>query len=135
MADVQHVAPDITLDEGGDALQRNADQHDRLVMRHQPRAGDLAVHRQPHQDLDRLAGIASRVDPVGVDEGVARQSIAGEDFGHRRAALDWAVMIGSRHKLGGRNLADEFGQPAIGGVAWRARCRQAKQQQHGEQMC
>jgi hypothetical protein len=41
-------------------------------------------------------------------------------------------MIGSGHKLGGRDLTDEFGQPTIGRVAWRVDRRRAKQQQRSE---
>ena len=97
------------MNESGDALQRNADQHDRFVMGHQPRAGDLAVRRQAHQDLDRFAGIAGGVHPIGVDEGVARQSLAREHFYYRGAAFDRAVMIGSGNEFASRRLTDEFG--------------------------
>ena len=45
------VAPDIAVDERGDALRGDADQHDRLVMVHQPGAGDPAVDVETHQNL------------------------------------------------------------------------------------
>ena len=43
VTEVENVVPDIALDEIGDTRQRYADQHDRLVMRHQTGAGDLAL--------------------------------------------------------------------------------------------
>ena len=53
--ELQHVAPDIAADERGDARGGDADEHDRLVVVHQPGAGDLAVDAQADEDLNRLA--------------------------------------------------------------------------------
>ena len=60
------VTPDIAIDEPRDALRRDADQHDRLVMFDQSGAGDPAVDVEAHQDVDWLSGIADGADDIGV---------------------------------------------------------------------
>ena len=129
VAELQDVAPDIALNERRDALRRDADQHDRLVMRHQSRAGDLALRRQSHEDLDRLAGVAGRVHPVGVDEGVADHFLSSEHFYDRGTALRRPVMIGAGNKLPSRDLTDEFGEPALQRKARFSHRYQNKQRQ------
>ena len=108
LADGQHVAADITANESLDALERNADQHDRFVMRHQTRAGDLSIRRQAFEDLDRLARIAGRVDPIRIDESVAEQLVAREDFCDRRTTLHRSIMIRAGHDVRGGNLTDKL---------------------------
>jgi hypothetical protein len=106
MADGQHVAPDIAANKGLDTLGWNADQHDRFVMRHQTCAGYLSFRRQAFQDLDRLAGIAGRVDPIRVNESVAKQLVAREDFRGRRATLSRSIMVRAWREFRCGNLTD-----------------------------
>jgi len=110
--ELQHVAADIAVDEAGDAGGRNADQHDGLVVVHQPRAGDLPLGRKAHQDPDRAAGVAGGVDPVGVDEGIGREAIAGHHLGERGRALHRAEAVGAGNQGGRLHGRKELGQPA-----------------------
>ena len=118
LADGQHVATDIAANEGFDTLRRNADQHDRFVMRHQTRAGNLSIRRQAFEDLDRLARIAGRVDPIRIDESVAKQLVARENFCDRRTTLHRSIMIRAWHDVRSGDLTDKLLKLTVRREAW-----------------
>ncbi len=93
VTELQDVAPDVALNELCDALGWDADQHDGFVMRHESRAGDLALGRQAHEDLDGLPGVAGRIDPVRVDEGISNHFLSGERLDQRRIAFNRAIVV------------------------------------------
>ncbi len=130
----QNRAPDIAADEIRDARRRNADQHDRLVMRHQARAGNLAVRRQAFEDLDRLARIAGRVHPISIDERIAEQFIGGKDFDDFRLALDGPVMIGAGRQFSRGNLRQIVRQMAFRRERRTSDKRPTKQGQYSDQL-
>jgi hypothetical protein len=125
----QRIAADIAGDERGDAGGRDADQHDRLVVVHQARAADPAGGAQPHENLDRLAGVAGGFHPVGVDESIAEQPLARLHRSQRRAALRRLVAVGTGHQLRRRHFRQELGEAAL---RYRPR-RPAEQQGESQQ--
>ncbi len=130
---LQHVPPNIAPNKGGDALWRNTNQDDRLVMRHQSGTRDFAIRRQTHHNLDWLAGISGGIHPVGVDEGVPEQPGASERLHHRRTSLDGTVMVCSWHQFASRYLAGKFRYPTVCRMAWHLRgCHAQQKEPDGE---
>ena len=76
LAWIENAPSDEAVDVTIDLSLGDAHQHDRLVMLDELRARDLAVEVDPDDDVDRLAGIAGRIDDVVREEGVADQLAA-----------------------------------------------------------
>ena len=108
---VDDVQADVARAEVIDLGLRNADQHDGLVMLHQPGADDAAVVRQRHQHIDGLAGIAASVDHVGGQVDAAQGALAGIGARGHRFALGRADAIGAGEEVGDGNRLQEVGQP------------------------
>src|SRR5262249_29760172 len=110
---LEKAQPNIAMDEILDLRLWNADEDDGLVMFDQLRAGDLAIESQRDDDMDRLAGIAGRVDDVGIEIDVAEKAVAGEGGRRGRLAFDGAVAIGAGKALTRRQSLEEFREPAL----------------------
>ena len=84
---------------GGDvAMQRflvDPQHEDRLLMPHQPCAGDGAVAGKTDRQIDRLAGIAERPDHGVAEEDIADRNATVEHGGGRRIAFDRARALGA----------------------------------------
>jgi len=90
-----HIDAPISIEHSRNALFRNADQHDRLVMLQQPGAADHALHVDGDQDMDGFAGKASRIDEIGVEKNVADLFFSGEGGCNRRLAADRTDPVGA----------------------------------------
>ena len=84
--ELRHVEPHEIVDKPRDALFRDTDEDDRLVVLHQAGALDDRVHVHGDEHVDGLTRIAGGVDDVGVEEHEAQLLIAAEGGGHRRTA-------------------------------------------------
>ena len=108
---------DIAVDEGRDLRDRDADEHDRLMVLDQLRTGDLPLRRHAGQDADRLARIAaaptksllSQTQPLSWSPAMAATTGG--------SPSDFAEAVGTWHELGRLGLAQELLQPRFG------RCR------------
>ena len=54
MGEMDDVTANVAANEVYDLLGRNADQHDRLMMGHEPRAGDLPVGTEADENLESV---------------------------------------------------------------------------------
>jgi hypothetical protein len=61
----------------------------------EPCAPDDAVHVHGDEDVDGLAGVARRVDDVGVEEDEAELLVAGEGGSHQGAPLGGGEAVGA----------------------------------------
>jgi hypothetical protein len=91
--------PDIgaleVVDDGADFLLGNTDEHDRLMMLHEPGADELGGGIEGYEDMNRLARIAGRIDDIGIEVGEAEQLIALKYRRHRGRAFGCAEPIGA----------------------------------------
>src|SRR5690606_16666737 len=90
-----------------DAPFRNADQDNRLLVRHQLVAGDRALHVDADQDVDGLAGIADGGREIRVQIDEADLDVVCENRQEWRIALWRAETGGLREELLRRGLRRE----------------------------
>ena len=113
-ATLAHVGADQLVDGFQNALLRNADEHDGLLVLDQLEAGEHALGIDADQELDRLAGIAGRVGEIGIEVDETLQLIAAIDRNDRRIALRRPEPVGALEEVGGRDLRQITGEVADG---------------------
>jgi len=123
----KRVVADEMRQVGDDPLLGNADQHDRLAVRHQFRADDRAFEVEPHHDVDRLARIADRVDLLRVQVRIADQRLAAIRRRHGRIGLHRSEAVGAGHDLGRGEPREEL--PEVRGLR-RRRGRSEQRDDH-----
>jgi hypothetical protein len=104
------------MDEGGNLLGRNADEHDRLMVSNEPSARNFSVRRKTNQNLYRLAGVTGGIHPVGVHECVADKLVAREGSDEGRRVLGRTVAVSAGHDFSRRRLGEKFGEMAFGSL-------------------
>jgi hypothetical protein len=102
--DRRHVGADQLVDGFQNALFRNAHQNDGLLVFDELQSGQYALRIDADQKTDRLAGIAGRIDEVGIQVNKTLQLFAAIDRNDGRLALRRTEAVGFGKEVGGRSL-------------------------------
>jgi hypothetical protein len=101
------------IDDGADLLFGDADEHDRLVMLHEPGANEFAGGVERDEDMDRLARIAGGIDEVGIEIGEPEQPVALKDRRQRRCALGRAKAVRPVDQISRLDPAEKLREPGV----------------------